>query len=277
MVEERYLIVQADDFGACPAVTDGIVSTFTDGVVTQASVMPPAPDAARALWLAGETSLPLGVHLTLVSEWETLKWYPLTPARSMREPDGSFPPGIAELRARAAPADVLTELRAQLARVHDAGATPGYLECHVGVFNDALLAELSAETGLACRDRVPDPGRTMPLDSVWHLSIQPIAEKITALLAHIASLPPGLHMVVGHPAVDRDELRWLCAPTSRRWRWARDIRVSDAAALLDPRVREACQRHDVRLTSWAEVAQVAQARTVAVKDQQNLSKSAAAQ
>ena len=261
MAEQTFLIVQADDYGACPAVTDGILAAFAAGVVTQASVMPPAIDAARALWLARRAALPLGVHLTLVSEWETLRWYPVTSAPSLRGADGALLPGVTELREAADPAELLTELRAQVADVRRAGVAPHHLDCHVGVADPAVLARLSAETGLASRDEVPPPGIRMRLDSLWHLSLQPAEHKLAALLAHVTALPPGVHMIVAHPAEDGDELRWLCAPTSRRWKWARDIRLSDSTALLDPAFRETCAANGITLTTWAALDQTAHRRT----------------
>lgn len=36
----------------------------------------------------------VGVHLCLTSEWIELKWRPLTPAASLRNPDGYFHPFI---------------------------------------------------------------------------------------------------------------------------------------------------------------------------------------
>ncbi|MFJ1708968.1 ChbG/HpnK family deacetylase [Kitasatospora sp. NPDC088346] len=244
---ERVLVVQADDYGMCGAVTDGILAGFRAGVVTQASVMVPAPDAARAMRLALAEDLPLGAHLVLACEWEGLRYFPLTDAPSLRAPDGAFLPGVAELRAAADPGEALGELRAQLRAARDAGVTLRHLESHVGVFDAEVLATVSAEWGLPCRDPVPAPGIAMEVDSLWHLSVRPPETKLDDLLAHLAALPPGIHMVVAHPALDRPELTTLTHPASRRWKWARDIRVGDLAALLDPRLREACEALDITL------------------------------
>jgi predicted glycoside hydrolase/deacetylase ChbG (UPF0249 family) len=251
MASRIRLIVQADDYGACPAITDGVLAGFRAGRITQASIMPPAPDSGRAAWLARLAGLPLGIHLTLACEWEGLRYYPLTPARSLRDQDGAFLPGVPELRARAEPEEALTELRAQVAAVRTAGVHPTHLESHVGVFDAAVLAQLSAETGLPCRDELPAPGRMLKLDSLWHLSVQPYADKVAALCDHVRRLPPGLHMIVAHPAVDSPELLTLTSPESRRWKWARDIRVTDLEALLSPEFGAACAASEVEPASLA--------------------------
>jgi hypothetical protein len=245
---ERVLVVQADDYGMCPAVTDGILTAHRAGVVTQASVMMPAPDARRALWLARRQQLPLGAHLVLACEWEGLRFYPLTPAATLRSADGAYLPGIAELRAAGAdPHEVRAELDEQLRAMAAAGVPARHCESHVAVLDPQILADLSARWRLPCRDEVPAPGITTAVDSVWHLSTRPPQTKTEDLLAHLAALPPGRHMIVAHPAADRPELDTLTDPGSRRWKWARPIRVGDLAALLDPRFRETCSRLGVTL------------------------------
>lgn len=246
---DKSLIIQADDFGACGAVTDGIMAAFAEGVVTQASVIIPAFDSARAIQLALAARLPLGVHLALMCEWESVRWQPLTAAPSLRGADSALVAGLAELRAHAQAHDVLGELRAQLAAAIDAGIRITHVDSHIGVWNSDVLAEAVAELSVASRDPVPSPGRTLPLDSIWHLSLQEAASKVEALVRHVEGLRDGVHMIVAHPALDRPELRQLCAPSSRRWPWAVDIRLSDLAALRDPRFQRACETVGVTLTS----------------------------
>lgn len=250
---DRVLIVQADDYGMCPAVTDGVLEAHRAGVVTQASVMVPAPDGPRAMWLARRAGLPLGAHLVLACEWDGLRYYPRTPAKTLRAPDGAYLPGPAELRAAGAdPAEAHAELGEQLRAMVAAGVRPRHCESHVGVFDPAVLAAVSDAWKLPCRDDVPPPGIRMAVDSVWHLSTRPPDTKTDDLLAHLAALPPGTHMVVAHPAADRPELDGLVDPGSRRWKWARPIRVGDLAALLDPRFREACTRLGITLAALPE-------------------------
>jgi hypothetical protein len=243
------LIIQADDYGACPAISDGILRCFQAGVVTQASVIVPAPDAPRAMRAALASGLPLGAHLALLCEWQGLRWSPLTAAPSLRAQDGAFFDDLEQLRARAEIGEAEDELRAQLRAAESAGVRLTHMESHVRVFDTPLLTRLSAESGLPCRDPVPAPGISMELDSLWHLSVQDLHSKPEALAGHLASLRPGLHMIVTHPAEDRPELRNLCSPSSRRWKWARDIRVSDMAALMSPDIRRLYAARNIELVS----------------------------
>ncbi|MBE1489522.1 carbohydrate deacetylase [Plantactinospora soyae] len=244
------LIVQADDYGMCASVTDGILAAHLSGSVTQASIMVPAPDARRAMWLAGRQGLPLGVHLVLACEWEYWRYYPLTAASSLRVDDGAFPPGIAELRQQADPAEVVAELEAQVAAVRLAGIEPTHVESHVRVYDPTVLARLAARWGVWCRDELSPPVDP-PLTTLWHLSTRPPSSKLADLLAHVRSLPDGLHMIVAHPAVDGPELQTLCRPDSRRWRWAREVRVTDLMALTDRAFATTCAEQGVELVSLA--------------------------
>lgn len=253
------LVVQADDFGMCAPVTDGILRCFRAGVVTQASVMAPAPDARRALGAARRERLPLGVHLTLMCEWDGLRWYPLTSGASLRVSDGAFPPDLPSLRCTATLAEAEAELVAQIDAVLGAGVDVHHIESHVRVFDEPLLERLVERYDVPSRDLAPRAG-SPGLDSIWHLSIQPTASKADALLEHVRGLPPGTHMIVAHPADDAELLTTLCSPSSRRWKWAREIRLGDSAALLDPRFRALCESREVRLTTWSPRAHRSVAR-----------------
>jgi predicted glycoside hydrolase/deacetylase ChbG (UPF0249 family) len=71
MVEanERYLIVNADDFGLSPGVNRGVIEAHENGIVTSASIMVRWPAAAEAAAYAREhPDFGLGLHLDL-GEW----------------------------------------------------------------------------------------------------------------------------------------------------------------------------------------------------------------
>lgn len=61
------LIVNADDWGLRPAVTDAILECRQAGAVTSASAMVHMEDSARAFELAAEAKLPLGLHCNLTT------------------------------------------------------------------------------------------------------------------------------------------------------------------------------------------------------------------
>src|SRR5207249_7492687 len=79
MIAQRYLIVNADDFGLSPGVNRGIIKAHDQGIVTSASLMVRMPAAAEAAAYAREhPSLSVGLHCDL-GEWtyRDRKWEPV--------------------------------------------------------------------------------------------------------------------------------------------------------------------------------------------------------
>src|SRR5919109_3618263 len=65
----KYLIVNADDFGACAGVNRGIVEAHRRGVVTSVSLMVEMPGSEEAARLARQCpALSIGLHVRLGDE-----------------------------------------------------------------------------------------------------------------------------------------------------------------------------------------------------------------
>ncbi|MDZ4702009.1 MAG: ChbG/HpnK family deacetylase [Rhodothermales bacterium] len=89
------LIVRGDDMGYAHAGNEAIMKTYTDGIVTSVEVIVPSPWFPEAVrMLADHPDLDIGVHLAITSEWDNVKWRPMTPAPSLRDADGYFYPMI---------------------------------------------------------------------------------------------------------------------------------------------------------------------------------------
>jgi len=63
------LIVNADDWGLRPEVTDAILECWRAGAITSASAMVHTEDSARGFALAESDGLPLGLHLNLTTSF----------------------------------------------------------------------------------------------------------------------------------------------------------------------------------------------------------------
>lgn len=126
----RPLIVHADDFGEALEITRGIRLAIEAGVLTSTSIMANMPGTQDALQqvagLADRASF--GVHLNLC------EGRPLTPARSLVDPEGRFCSKRA-LAARSVTgalvlADVEREIAAQIGFVRDHGVSISHLDGH---------------------------------------------------------------------------------------------------------------------------------------------------
>ncbi len=65
----KYLIVNADDFGFSLEVTKGVIEAFTNGIVTDTSILINSPYAEQALASAKEVGLPVGIHIDFVTQF----------------------------------------------------------------------------------------------------------------------------------------------------------------------------------------------------------------
>ena len=77
---DRYLIINADDFGMCRGANLAVMDLLTDknSALTSSTIMTPcawAPEAIR--FAAKNPQYAIGVHLTLTSEWGNYRWAPV--------------------------------------------------------------------------------------------------------------------------------------------------------------------------------------------------------
>ena len=244
------LVVQSDDFGMCHAVNDGVAQAFTEGILTQASMMPPCPWFDEAAAIAHELGIPVGMHSTLTCDWDRLRWGPLTSGKTLTDDGVAFRPTVAAAAAAIDHDDAVEELEAQVGRMRDARLMPTYFDCHMGI-----VAPRAYEVICERYDRpflYPPVRQAVPFTSVRMLSERPTEEKKSWLLHYLSTREPGLHLLFGHCAVDSDELAAIASSGHPSYSWTREYRVSDQAVLCDPEVREAVEANSIQLVSLAE-------------------------
>jgi predicted glycoside hydrolase/deacetylase ChbG (UPF0249 family) len=212
------LIVRGDDMGYAHAGNEAIIASHVRGVESSIEVLAPAPwfpEAARML--AEHPTIDVGVHLALTSEWDNVKWRPLSPAPSLRDPDGFFYPMILPNRSYPKRAitenawrieDVEQEFRAQieLARKHIPRIS--HLSGHMGC--TGMRADVKAMTRRLAReyavDIEPEEHGVLPARYVGARGTS--AEKIESFLRMLDGLEAGkTYMFVDHPGLDGPELR----------------------------------------------------------------------
>lgn len=264
------LIVNADDYGFTPAVSAGIRAAHEQGIVTSTSVLIVAPSAASDLREA-QRSCPrmgIGVHLTLTGGWRPAQ--PWRRVRSLTTRTGRLPSGAvaAQVLARARPQEVLSEWRAQIEGVIDAGVIPDHLDAHHHIayrslaLTEVLLA-LSAEYALPVRlpvgagtHREPDPDEDRLIDRIatsgtthpLYLRVGPAQRSsLAALLRMLDPLQPGTVVEVAcHPGKVDWRLRLRSAHVHARER--------ELALLTDARLEHWLDERDVELTTFSCLA-----------------------
>ena len=162
--DDRLLMVHADDLGMCHSVNAASTRALTDGIVSSGSVMVPCPWFPEiATWAREHPDADLGLHLTLTSEWRHYRWRPVSPpdaVKSLIDPDGFLWRSVADVVKNAKPAEVETEIRAQIQRARQFGMKPTHVDSHMGTlfahraFFDAYV-RVAREAGIM--PMVPGP------------------------------------------------------------------------------------------------------------------------
>ena len=134
MRTDRYLIINADDFGMCHAHNIATMELLECGGITSATVMAPCPAADEAVDFAVKNPhFSIGVHLTTTSEWQSYRWGPISQnSPSLCDDDGFFYKSSAQFSAVAKPDEVETELIAQIEKLCKLGLNPSHIDNHMG-------------------------------------------------------------------------------------------------------------------------------------------------
>jgi chitin disaccharide deacetylase len=89
------LIVRGDDMGYSHSGNEALIKCFNEGIETSIEVIVPSPWFPEAVkMLEANANVDVGIHLAITSEWDNVKWRPLTDCKSIKDPDGYFYPMI---------------------------------------------------------------------------------------------------------------------------------------------------------------------------------------
>ena len=133
---DKYLIINADDFGMCHAANLATMDLLKKGGVTSATIMMPCSWSGEAAAFAAQhPEFAIGIHLTLTSEWRHYRWAPVShaPAESLRDQDGYMWHESDEFEKHCVLEEVRAEILAQVAKAKALGFdSPSHLDNHMG-------------------------------------------------------------------------------------------------------------------------------------------------
>ena len=258
---EIRLIVKGDDMGAAHGMNIGTIDAHQRGILTTTNVIVPGPwfpEAARLL--KQHPDLDVGVHLALTSEWDSIKWRPLTAATSLVDEDGYFfpavqprqgyPPGSSIKESAWKIEDIERELRAQLTVAKRQIPQITYTWNHMGFTSVApevatLVNRLTKEFGLI----VPSDLGIQRIGRVYD-SKDSGDVKADKLAARLETLGPGLWLHIDHASTDDPEMRAIGHPG---YEWVAADRSANVAMWTSPKLREVITRRRIRLTNYREL------------------------
>jgi hopanoid biosynthesis associated protein HpnK len=282
----RRLIVTADDFGRDVAINEAVEAAHRDGILSCASLMVGAPEAAdavaRARLLPG---LRVGLHLVLIDGRAVL---PPGEIRGLVGPDGRFDDNQirAGLRYFFAPGMrrcLAAEIRAQFEVFRATGLALDHVNAHQHLHLHPTLARLIVEIGrsygmravrlpaepvAALRRAFPEERHRAPAwrpvvaalrrrlrraglasnDQVFGIawSGAMVEERVLGLLPH---LPPGVSEIYFHPATRQTPGLAAAMPGYRH--------TEELSALLSPAVRQRIAELGIALIGYGDLASAA--------------------
>lgn len=129
----KRLIINCDDFGQSPAMNRAIMHLLEEGKVSSATIMAVAPGFEEAAdWAARRQQPNVGLHLTLTSEFDALRWSSLTGHPSLHDAEGKQYRTVREFELGAETGAVVKEIDAQYERVKQAGIRISHVDNHMG-------------------------------------------------------------------------------------------------------------------------------------------------
>jgi chitin disaccharide deacetylase len=264
--QDRLLIVNCDDLGVSHSANLATYRALAHGIATSATLMVPCPWAREAARMF--EGLPVGVHLTLTSEYRGYRWRGLTAGTTLHDADGFLPVSTAAALERLDAADTRAECRAQIETALAWGIDVTHLDAHMNVvLARADLYEIyldlaatfrlpvrmlspkeTAKQGIDARERAAARGLLFN----EHLVYPWPRRTRDVFCEEIPTLPPGVSEIFAHPVLDGDELRGYDITNA-------DIRIDDLAALTDPAVADLLDWHAIKLIAYRDLRELQRA------------------
>src|SRR5690242_18549780 len=89
------LIVRGDDMGYSHSGNEALLKCYKEGIQTSIEIIVVSPWFPEAVKLLQQNpKADVGIHLALTSEWDNVKWRPLTDCPTLRDKRGYFYPMV---------------------------------------------------------------------------------------------------------------------------------------------------------------------------------------
>lgn len=234
MPSNRYLIVNADDFGRTSGINDGVGQAHLHGIVTSASLMVRWPAAKEAATLARDLpGLSVGLHVDL-GEWHYRQggWHTVYTTADLSE------------------GAVRTEVSTQLERFrHLLGQAPTHIDSHQHVHLQepvsSVLKELASDLSIPLRESSGVTYRGDFYGGDAQDQSYPAGISAQNLSEILKGLPEGVTEVACHPAVNVDDLD---SPYTT-------ARLEEVQVLCDEEIRRLIDELGIRLCNFANFRQ----------------------
>jgi predicted glycoside hydrolase/deacetylase ChbG (UPF0249 family) len=212
------LLVRGDDMGYTHSGNEALIKSYKEGIERSIEVIVPSPWFPEAVKLLKENpGVDVGVHLAITSEWENIKWRPLTEAASIKDSNGYFFPMVQPNKNYPGQSlkennwnisDIEKEFRAQIELALKLIPSISHVSSHM------WCTELSPEVAAMTRRLAKEYKIDIDLDengviySGYDGPSGTSEEKIASFLKGLEKLKPGkTYWFIDHPGFNNDEMK----------------------------------------------------------------------
>jgi CubicO group peptidase (beta-lactamase class C family)/predicted glycoside hydrolase/deacetylase ChbG (UPF0249 family) len=213
------LIIRGDDMGYSHSGNLAIMQSYQQGIETSIEVIAPSPWFPEAVkMLKQNPRVDVGLHFAITSEWDNVKWRPISECTSLKNEDGyfypmlfknKFYPGQAVMDHTYKLEDIEKEMRAQIELAVKYIPRLSHISGHMGslAFTPeviALVLKIADEYKLP----VVDAQSTSISYTGFDFRNKTTEERIDGFIAMLDKLEDGkTYVFVEHPGLDNAELR----------------------------------------------------------------------
>ncbi len=274
--DDKLLIIHADDLGVAHSENIASIRAMTSGVVNSGSIMMPCPWVPEIAAFAKDNPwVDLGLHLTLTSEWQYIKWGPMASRNevpSLIDSNGYLYDNCLDFAKHAVLEEVEVELKAQIEQAYRLGIVPTHLDTHMGclVFSSPEIFEVYLKLGREYKmpvwisrfflQSIPDSFKSLlrPTDIIIERTYSASPEDFASGLASyyemvLSNLTSGVQILLIHTAYDNAEMQGLSVDHPM---WGAKWRQEDFDFFTSKRCREILEKEDIKLITWRQIQQV---------------------
>lgn len=280
---DRVIIIHADDIGVSHASFAAFADLWRAGIISSGAAMVPCPWFPKvAAFCRANPDVDIGVHLTLTSEWDTMRWGPISAREAssgLIDSEGYFPRATADIQRACDPEAAQRELFAQVERAIASGIKPTHADAHMGaVFHPKLLPAYvqvaerfripvmiprlredalrswgfhgeAAEWAMQMLRRIEASGWPL-VDHVQGMPLNKPEQRLEQVCATLDALQPGITHFIIHPSHDTPEARAIGPDISSR--------VGDYEVFMDERVRAHMRRIGIQVIGYRHLSALMQ-------------------
>jgi len=277
--DDRIVIVHVDDIGMCQANVQAFSDLVDFGLVSTGSVMVPCawfPLAAHYARTHPEADI--GVHLVLTSEWENIRWRPVSttdPASGLVDAEGYFYNCGDEVTRYAKSKAALLELETQILMAKGVGIDlthadahqfvammPTFLLSYLRLTRKYKLPPLFQRKDRAGWESMPgmDPEmldfavlftkllsaiKVTMVDNYFMMPLEQPEHRLEITKQVLEAVPPGINELIIHATKDSPEIREITPD----WKG----RVADYTTWMSEDLRSYIDRSGIKIIGWRPI------------------------